>query len=538
MPERTAAGQGVPPTHGRGLRNWLDSLPLANASSAAQTLSAAMDAANRSDFPAERRLNLLESLRPGVTQVCETLEKRFLGQSIPLLRAPREAYQQVHGLLDGLVIGYRIAMFDLSAKGTPRFARKKRLALACARSMSCLAERLLRADQIYAAEPADLWRGLYATWHLARSHGLDEQTIEDENCRYRQQRTLNDILIQALLLAVCNPHRLGQREIAEVSAAMEVWCEDCELKKLAVPGQGIFTFDIAEDRGPRVLASDDDAGSASRWILDAGALARRLQSKSVQQQAQRVALEQSSRERILMAWGVVAPRGFRRLPARHRLEAVVGLHGVHYAIAGMRDFESLARGETDTRGQLAHWARASNDQRAKAPTVCQVVDQSFGGYRLKWRHDQNVRLKVGELLATARPADVGQEQNWILGVVRWIRSDSENNLEAGVELLARTSEAVILFPNPERRNPGNAIRGLLLEPLSRSEPEMPMLICDPSLNQAERMVMADRRCNTQLLPREDSLMRLKLVRCIEHTPAFSQFHYQVRNQQSTRAGAS
>ena len=46
--------------------------------------------------------------------------------------------------------------------------------------------------------------------------------------------------------------------------------------------------------------------------------------------------------RLRAGWGT-APRGHARLTARHALDVVVGMHALHYALAGNLDFSNFVR---------------------------------------------------------------------------------------------------------------------------------------------------------------------------------------------------
>jgi hypothetical protein len=73
-----------------------------------------------------------------------------------------------------------------------------------------------------------------------------------------------------------------------------------------------------------------------------------------------------------------------------------------------------------------------------------------------------MRIRVGEIVGLAPPAERGDTQDWMVGVVRWLRIEESGQLDTGVELLARqTLPAAVRFPDA-RGQLRNAVRALLL----------------------------------------------------------------------------
>src|SRR5207244_9666095 len=113
----------------------------------------------------------------------------------------------------------------------------------------------------------------------------------------------------------------------------------------------------------------------------------------------------------------------QRLPAGHELDTLVGLHAIHYFLAGQTDFESFMR---QTRGpgismterdRSAAWTNQATEL-APDRMRARVLDQSLGGYRLLWDKALAVRARVGEVVGMALPAEADDdEQDWMVGVI-------------------------------------------------------------------------------------------------------------------------
>ena len=97
-----------------------------------------------------------------------------------------------------------------------------------------------------------------------------------------------------------------------------------------------------------------------------------------------------------------------------------------------------------------------------------VLDQSLGGYRLRWTAEKRVRAKVGELIGLSLTGG-GDANDWMVGVVRWLRYDPDGGMYAGVGLLARRAQPVgvrVLGGDGVSRP---AQRGIRLQPIRGEE---------------------------------------------------------------------
>ena len=162
---------------------------------------------------------------------------------------------------------------------------------------------------------------------------------------------------------------------------------------------------------------------------------------------------------------------------------MIGLHSVHYVLSENLDFDAFLRSirgvgislrEND---RTAAWTSAPNDVAKVARNETRVLDQSLSGYRVQWDRLENLRIKVGELVALAPPGEDGEAQDWMIGAVRWIRFIDAGAMEAGIALLSRRALPVGVRTFDAARAARAPMRGLLLEPLaSESAPGQRVLV--------------------------------------------------------------
>ncbi len=86
---------------------------------------------------------------------------------------------------------------------------------------------------------------------------------------------------------------------------------------------------------------------------------------------------------------------------------------------------------------------------------------------MQWPTRQRLRVRIGELVglspAIAGGVDRGPESPWLIGIVRWLRSETNGDLHVGVELLARNARPAAIRGIDDKGARGPVQRALLIE---------------------------------------------------------------------------
>lgn len=451
----------------RALRSWLDALPLANFGAAAGQILDGLRRLNRQRVDASQRLDALESLRPTIEQLAAAADRQIVGASFPLPAPKTELGEFALAFQAELALGYRVALVELCAPaGVVGFLRSRAVALAALRALQHGHQHLARAYLLYRAPPQGVWQALHDVHRFAAAARLDDREIDGATAR--------SVYVEALLLALLNPYRHTQREQGEAAEFARVLAPYVELH-----GRGGGERDVPvqtdADRGPGYVAAER-AGPA------AGIPALRLDRAFdfVDEQFARtppgaratpfrqrggtaLTLDNDLARRFVADLGAHVERGHVRLGGGYRFDSVLGLHDLHYVLAGGEEFGRFLRRAREEPAE----EREGRTGVAAARVPVRVLDQGLGGYRLLWERGgaHNARVRVGELVGLALPeADAGVAQDWLVGFVRWIRIDEHGAIDAGVELLARRALPAGLqaAATGDRRAP---IRALLLAPM-------------------------------------------------------------------------
>lgn len=482
LPERHTPGKNSFQTEAKALKGWIDALPMANPSAAARLLFNALRELNQLKVEPLARLAAMEALRGPVHQIADTVDRQILGSSFPLPPQKQQLGAIAQDFQKELATSYRICVYEFCLPdGRVPFLRGKAVSIALVRALSHAAAQLCKAYLVYATAPAGTWSALHDLFRFAQQIKLDDKPIEDpllDNAALSPRACYQ----HALLLAICNPYRLTQKEIADSYLATRVWAGETVLRQGASSAAS-YQIPQEEDRGPGYLPEERRSNVEALLSFETGPLERYLDRQLALthglagpitfrlENSQAVSLPPELIRRLVCSWQPAVGRAYERLPAGHELDTLVGLHSIHYYLAHQTDFETFMR---QTRGpgismtdrdRNASWAHAS--EMAPDRMRARVLDQSLGGYRLLWDKALAVRARVGEAVGMALPADGDDDEpDWMVGVIRWLRISPDGAVDAGVELLTRQARAAALRTMDGDGRPKAPVRAIALEPLT------------------------------------------------------------------------
>lgn len=477
LPERKPPGGDNFPADVHKARAWIGVLPRANLTVTSDMLEKALADLNQCRWPGKRRLAVLEVLRPVVMEVVAALHKQCENVAIPLALPKARVFERLQRLEAGLALGYRIAVVEMCAPSGKRpLLGRGKVATALARSAWHAARCLQHAYFIYRQPPAGTWAQLHRVHAFARSAGLVEQKVEDRLAGKRVR--VGGTYAGALLMALSNPYRFSQREQQELADLSERLAPLLVLRDArSDPDQ--LAVSIGADRGPGYVAAEREEDDDARLWVDLAPLRERVEAAiaEAREGVARIALGERQvlavaaelLARLRDGWERSQARSTRRLAAGHQLDTAIGISGLHFHLSGLVDFETFLRKAGESTGEQAGravWAHAAVDAGRVPLQRAEVIDQSLGGYQLRWAADQGVRARVGELIGLALATEEADRQ-WMLGVIRWLRYEDDGAVEAGIQLLSRRVRPVALRW-VDGGGEAKPLRGVEYEPVSGS----------------------------------------------------------------------
>ncbi len=474
-------GEGIPGPRGLGgaplaadarkTRAWVAALPRANASATQASLAQALDSLAGQKLDGSQRLSVLEELRPAIGESLVLLKREYAGSALPLAAPKAAAAQQVEAFHLALAAGYRLAAVELCAPaGSVPMLRGGTVATALARAAWHYVQALATAWRVYRAPAPGVWQGLHRVYQFAVETRLDAKPVEDGLAGAPVEARVQ--YLQALLMAITHPLAFSQQEQDLLWRATREFAPRCVVASRP-PRDNAPVVPEDADRGP----GPGVVGETPLQWLDMAAFVSEVDSalqREHEGQADlmpprgpgiRVGVEML--ERLRRSFGLSAARSHVRLPGGHSLRTVFGLSGLHFYLAGQRDFEAFMRQAAQHVVHIvdrASWAGAATDASRVPVHEARVLDQSLGGYRMAWSQASQIRARVGELVGLTF-ADADEYPEWMLGVIRWLRYEADGGLSAGVELVSHRTEAVGL----RTTEGGEPIRAVEIRSLDGSE---------------------------------------------------------------------
>jgi hypothetical protein len=283
--------------------------------------------------------------------------------------------------------------------------------------------------------------------------------------------------VQALLMAIAHPLAYSQSELDTLWQLAKGFCGLCALREQE-HGADLACVPEDADLGPGQRLEEE---AAPHW-LDLGpfrlelsnALARERDGIAdvVPGNSMGVPVAVEMLQRLQRAFGMAAARTHPRRLGGHMLQTVFGLSGLHFYLAGRRDFDTFVRQiamHEHHSPDRASWAVAGAEGAKVAMIPARVLDQSLGGYRLSWQHAHQIRAKVGEMVGINLAED-GGDPDWMLGSIRWLRYEPGDSLVAGIDLLSRRTFPIGLrIADASGAAESAPVRALALEALAADD---------------------------------------------------------------------
>ncbi len=501
LPDRRMSRAGDFNTEARAVRAWVDALPLANFSATARMLVEALRAMNRMRTAPAERLEALEILRGPVNQLASLVEKQIIGASFPLPPQRTELGTLAQKFQNELARGYRIALYDFCApNGSAPMLRRKQVATAAVRALVHGGARLHRAYLLYRTPPPGAWQDLHDTYRFIASLGLDHRAVDD--LLAGAPISALTAYAHALLLALANPYHFTQRELIEVISLTCAFAPYCEFGAGGASSTAAYAVNADNDSGPGYLPEEREPGNDALMSVSLAKVLEHVESQIASlppgvrvvtfrmRGGPPIQVDIDLTQRLVDGWSSGGERGNIRLPGGYELQSVIGLHDLHFMLAGNTDFETFLRRIRGTTIQMsgndaaAAWVHGSGENLRAHACPARIIDQGLGGYRLLWERrgsGEAVKAKVGELVGLALPESGGLPPDWMVGVIRWMRVDDEARIDAGISLLARRSLAIGISALDSTGNPINDRRGILLSPIRSDDTAIYSSLLAPGL---------------------------------------------------------
>lgn len=438
---------------------WLAELPLVNVTPSQVRLLDQLRELNRYNLPDGERLKILEALREPVYFVQAEQIKRLASKPLPLTRIERDIFGYVAALWQELLAGYQRCLGSVAAG-----KRESQTALICQRGLDCLASSMFDHCRVYHTFPDAYWLDLHRLYCSADEASETATPVADSV--KKTDVCCAEVYVRALLFMLADPNEQAQRQLVQIQRWLELWAQHAPVRRTPPADQSLppLLLDFSAATGA-YREADANGRKPSAW-LDIGDLAHTLKkcvvllrkgetpaSLGLGEDCSMPSVEQL----LVLLFRLWCEGKNARVQARRSVNAKAKvcstLVSMHFHISGSKAFRQpghatqLTRRERDEIATFGHTSTRLEDAFVEAGGYATedwlLQEESLSGLRLMRPADSVGGRYVNTQLIAVRPADAG---NFLVGMVRWLRTDANNDLHAGVRIVPGVPRAVAVRP--------------------------------------------------------------------------------------------
>jgi hypothetical protein len=436
---------------------WLAELPLINVAPSQIRLLDQVHGLNRFDMPAAERLKVLETLREPIHFVQAEQIKKLANKPLPLTQVERGIFLHVAELWQELLTGY-LRCLASAAEGK----LGGQTALICHRALDCVASAMFDHCRTYRPFPDDRWLVLHRLYRRAEEASEaatpvgDPLTNTDASCA--------EVYVRALLFVLANPNEHQQKQLLQIRRWLERWARDVRVLRRPPEGGSLPQL-LLDDSAAGAYREADGAGRSPSGWLDVSELGRTLkrcvvllrkgESPSSLGLGEDCAMP-SVELLLVQLFRLWCEGKIERAPPRHSVSAKAQVCGnlasIHFHISGKvfrqpGHATELSKRERDEIATFGHASTRHDDvhvqTHGEALEDWRLEDESLSGLRIMRPGATGGGRYAHNQLIAVRPAD---SKNFMLGAVRWLKTDNDEGLHVGVRIVPGVPRAVAVRP--------------------------------------------------------------------------------------------
>ncbi len=423
-------------THPQKVIAFTRSLLHTDAFSAGTSLLAEIKTLNRQKLSADTRISTLELYRKITIELSHELELIYSEVSVPLSTEAANCASLSKALWLETGYGYKRSLVDLKQK-LFNFHQDKQHSLVILRIVEAIKNEALVNYLTYSAPSESLWSDLHKVYFHALQLSLENVTVKEHTSI--NNKTINLVYIQVLLMHLANPSRLDKPSIKKMAHYVASLAKYADLRGMGVieNATGVFLIELDSNK-PAVpyLKNRNIPNVETDILLVTVEVARQIhqQLRYIQHNKKigndtlpTAALDVVDEDlliHLIKYFGTNNSRAFPRLEKKYSAELALGLE------AACILFRSKKRINDDV---LTEW---------------EIMNVSPDGYALRTSHLPALAVNVGDLITIIDT----QNNIWSVGRIVWLIC-KEQHIETGIKLLAPT--AISTFIQQTGRNEFN-----------------------------------------------------------------------------------
>ncbi|MCP4994885.1 MAG: hypothetical protein GY934_14040 [Gammaproteobacteria bacterium] len=352
--------------------------------------------------------------------------------------------------------------------------------LAIHQALSRLAKAIYLSAETYEICSSRMWKTIHRLYLFAEQNNLHRKPLA--TTKNSVKRSIYEIYLDILLFSIISPHRLRQREIGHIIKKLGNWSPHLDLNNNIPPQDSHYFFVIPRECNTSPIhISMKSEFKNHLLILNTQRLITALKEK-FDQQSQSIGNadinlnnQQTPKQllrQIIQSLGTPPVRKYVRTRLQQKLTVAVSLTSIYQRInhdlqetiddhlfetsvgksnpfsIGLMDdpladsfFAENSGFEVETEQPIKIWDETPTAAETPTPYHCTTLNENAGGYCIRWIGRDAPEIKIGELLGilSERP-----ENEYAIGIVRWIKQTKKQGLAVGIELVANKANTVIV----------------------------------------------------------------------------------------------
>jgi len=422
------------------IKSWQNQLPLSDLAACTKAYFLTLQDIYQAKIPTKLRYDILVLLRPTHSYLCQTLEKFYFSKEL-LSDDQKLIADLVYALRHEILNCYKLVIEE---NYNNSIFNRKILISALHNAMLCCMRIITHAYEQHRQPPKGMWHELNAIYKVIQNKGLGNKKVSKVKDWAFNLNTLNNLYAYILLYVVSNPHRLRRDEIKNLTYALEIWAPLLIIKHNGDSEECLFWVDLDSDSSPKVNTLDITQGP-STYFLDLSKINVHIEkliklkltnnhekmSKSFIEAE--IVLPNHFLEELHQNWSESKERAHRREQTQGQIRACLGLTATSWYL--QKSLQTLLMDDEDESDviDLTDTNTILSSYNTEPPLYqCEIMDESSGGFRLKWLQEIPMQLECGEIIAL----QTSQDNNWLIGTIRWLRHEQDHLIYLGVQILA------------------------------------------------------------------------------------------------------
>ena len=479
----------------RDIRKWLKALPYIDLNVAAQQFYDSLRRSNRQSYATKQRFTAIELMLPSASEFVNNQRKYLAAQPFPLSKKATEILKLQQNILSELAVAYKIIVQETINREIQ--LSPKKLALCVHRAMYYMLEQYITLANVYSEPPKGYWQDHCQLYKMAEQLNLTEIVIKNNSGTQQSKTSLKSLFNKACLLSLSNLHTLGHGESGKIANYLDTIAHLSTLS-IEVPknaGENTYFINFALNKPPRLIRIKELPMSSENRFLDLDGVIEEINKliecdNNYENILSNNSLSSSLAKRLLSNLSTMQKRATKRVASSSKkLSVVLGLRDSINTLLKVNEtktneeetsnnsFDSLTLEDNftfptrqayslfdqvpDVTASPNAWdnvehramsvdstfspATKTNNTKDKIsidPVIqsWEISNASNGGYCLLSENNSDYQSQVGDLVLLQ--LEDSKNDNWRIGVIRWMQALSNNGVKIGIETLNGNVEPV------------------------------------------------------------------------------------------------